>query len=141
MIQVSRAKRCDTREWIVGFHVKDKHDYILENLDMRVRGVAELINAHIVSSATISISTRHHDKNGIEIFENDIIEWIGNVKYIVKYGDYAGQVGLGYYYGLGFYLERVGFPEHRVPFNAVFLHEYTVIGNVFDNTNLLVSEG
>ena len=42
--------------------------------------------------------------------------------------------------GLDFYFERVGDPEHRVPFNAAFVNEYEVVGNIFDNKELLKVE-
>ena len=137
MTNICKGKRADTYEWVVGYHVHDEHDYILENLAMRVRGTAELINAHVVSSDTVSKCTGYHDKNRNMIFENDISGWFDNFKYIIKYGYFNGQVGLRYYYGLGFYLERVGDPEHRVPFNAAFVNEYEVLGNIFDHKELL----
>jgi uncharacterized phage protein (TIGR01671 family) len=140
MINICRGKRVDTQEWIVGYHVYDEHDYILENLDMRVRGTAELTNAHVVSRDTVSKCTGYHDKNGNLMFENDIITWFDEWKYIIKHGYFNGQVGLGYYYGLGFYFERIGDPTHRVPFNAAFINEYAVIGNIFDNKELLKVE-
>ena len=77
---------------------------------------------------------------GITMFEGDIISWFNAIKYVVRYGEFSGNVGLGYYYGLGFYLERVGDAEHRVPFNVVFCHEYEVVGNIHDNKYLLKVE-
>ena len=74
------------------------------------------------------------------MFENDIIAWYDAWKYIIRYGYFNGQVGLGYYYGLGFYFERIGDPTHRVPFNASFINEYEVVGNIFDNKELLKVE-
>lgn len=140
MSRLCKAKRCDTHEWIVGYHVHDEHDYILENLTMRVRGTAELTNAHIVLPDTLSRCTGYHDKNGNLMFENDIFNWLDCWKYILRYGYFSGKVGLGYYYGLGFYFERIGDPTHKVPFNEAFINEYAVIGNVFDNKELLKVE-
>ena len=137
MTNLCKAKRADTYEWVVGYHVYDEHDYILENLNMQVRETAELTNSHVVSRDTISRATGYYDKNGNQMFENDIISWFNSWKYIIKYGYFNGHVGLGYYYGLGFYFERVGDPTHRVPFNAAFINEYAVLGNIFDNSELL----
>ena len=140
MINTCKAKRCDTYEWVSGYHVHDQHDYIVENLNMVVRGTAELTNAHVVSRDTISKCTGYHDKSGNLMFENDIIAWYDAWKYIIRYGYFNGQVGLGYYYGLGFYFERIGDQTHRVPFNAAFINEYEVVGNIFDNKELLKVE-
>ena len=140
MNSICKAKRADNHEWVTGHHVHDEKDYILENLAMRVRGTAELINAPVVESDTISRYSGYKDKSERPIYENDIISWLNGFKYIVRYGYFDGPVGLGYYYGLGFYFERVGHPEHRVPFNIMFLYEYEVLGNLFDNKELLKIE-
>lgn len=134
---VCKAKSVDTKEWVVGYHVHDEHDYILENLELRAHGTAELVNAHVVLHDTISRCTGYNDKNGNLMFENDVISWFDGWKYIIKHGYFHGQVGLRYHYGLGFYLERIGDPTHRVPFNAAFVNEYDVVGNIFDNKELL----
>lgn len=137
MINLCKGKRIDTQNWVTGYYVFDEHDMIVENLYTIVRGTAEHPNAHAVSRETVSRCTGYHDKNGNMMFENDVIAWFDAWKYVIKYGYFHGQVGLGYYYGLGFYFERVGDPEHRVPFNAAFVNEYEVIGNIFDNKELL----
>lgn len=138
--QIFKAKRVDTYDWVVGYHVWDQHDIIVENLQMRVRGTPELTNAYVVSRDTVSRATGYNDKNGNQMFENDIISWFDSWKYIIRYGYFNGQVGLGYYYGLGFYFERIGDPEHKVPFNAAFINEYEIVGNIFDNKELLKVE-
>ena len=139
-MNIVRGKRVDTCDWAIGYYVYDKHDMVLENLNMRVGGIAELTNSYVVSRDTVSKYTGYHDKNGNMMFENDIICWVGDIKYIIRYGYFAGRVGLGYYYGLGFYFERVGDPEHRVPFNVAFVNEYEVLGNIFDDKELLKVE-
>ena len=91
---------------------------------------------------TVGRSTGKNDKNGVMIFEGDIIEHFGFIKYIARYGEFAGEVGLGYYYGLGFYVERIGNPEHRVPFSSISCDkgEYEVIGNMHDHPEMLVAD-
>ena len=142
MQNICRGKRVDNREWVEGYYVYDKHDMILENLDMRVRGTAELINAHVVSSNTVGRSTHKLDKNGVTIFEGDIVKGYGIISYIVRYGEFNGTVGLGYYYGIGFYIERIGDPTHKVPLSSISCDkgEYEVIGNIHDNKELLKVE-
>jgi uncharacterized phage protein (TIGR01671 family) len=142
MLNVCRGKRVDTNEWIVGYYVFDKEDTIVQDLNMRVRGLAELTNAYVVHSDTVTLCSGKCDKNENLIFEGDIISWFGNINYIVRNGEFEGKVGLGYYYGVGFYLERIGDPTHRVPLSPVSCdaNEYEIVGNIYDNKELLKIE-
>jgi hypothetical protein len=60
----------------------------------------------------------------------------------VRYGEFNGNVGLGYYYGIGFHLERVGHPEHKVPLSSISCDkgEFEILGNIYDNPELLLVE-
>lgn len=48
MCNICRGKRTDNDEWVTGYYVFDECDLIVENLQTRVRGVAELPNVHPV---------------------------------------------------------------------------------------------
>lgn len=138
---ICRAKRIDNGEWANGFFMFDECCLIAE--DLRVTHDRTVFpNIHPVNYETICKSTGKHDKNNNLIFEGDIISWFGCQKYIVRYGEFHGTVGLGYYYGLGFYIERIGDPTHRVPFNTIDCDkkEYEVIGNIYDSKDLLTTE-
>lgn len=140
---IYRGKRTDNNKWAIGYYVFDECDIIAENLKCRVRGTAELINAYPVESKTVCRSVGKKDKCETMIFEGDVLAYLNTWRFIVRYGEFNGTVGLGYYYGLGFYLERIGDPTHKVPFNAIDCDEqrYEIIGNVFDNPELMKGDG
>ena len=91
-------------------------------------------------------STGLVDKNGKEIFEGDVLE-IQGIKMIVKFGSYKyletsknnGHI-LGILHdGLGFYVECINAadPDNISPFEPETLKESVVIGNRFENPELL----
>lgn len=137
-----RAKRKSDNQWIDGFYVRDDKHYIVQSLKTIVRGTAELVDVHEIDETTIRRFTGKVDKNDVSIVEGDIIRHFNYIKYIIRYGAFAEKVGLGYYYGLGFYLERVQNVAHKVPFSAISCdnNEYEVIGNIYDNPELLQTE-
>nr|DAM58947.1 MAG TPA: YopX protein [Caudoviricetes sp.] len=91
-------------------------------------------------------STGLKDKNGQEIFEGDILE-IQGIKMIVKFGSYeyiesskSNGHTLGVVYdGLGFYVDCINAadPDRISPFEPKTLKESTIIGNRFENRELL----
>lgn len=91
-------------------------------------------------------STGLRDKKGKEIFEGDVLE-IQGIKMIVKFGSYKyletsknnGHI-LGILHdGLGFYVECINAadPDNISPFEPETLKESVVIGNRFENPELL----
>lgn len=94
----------------------------------------------------LMLSTGIKDRNSVEIFEGDILE-IQGIKMIVKFGSYKyletsknnGHI-LGILHdGLGFYVEciNVADPDRISPFEPETLKESAVIGNIYENTELL----
>lgn len=91
-------------------------------------------------------STGLKDKNGKEIFEGDILE-IQGIKVIVKFGSYeyvesskSNGHTLGVVYdGLGFYVECINAadPDRISPFEPETLKNSQIIGNVYENQELL----
>ena len=91
-------------------------------------------------------STGLKDKNGKEIFEGDKLE-IQGIKMIVKFGSYKyletsknnGHI-LGILHdGLGFYVECINAadPDRISPFEPETLKESAVIGNIYENKDIL----
>lgn len=100
-------------------------------------------------NATIMQSTGLFDKNGQEIFEGDVLE-IQGIKMIVKLGSYKyletsknnGHM-LGVLYDvLGFYVEciNVADPDNISPFEPETLKNSQIIGNVYQNPDLLEAD-
>ena len=100
----------------------------------------------IIDDAILMQSTGLKDKNDKEIFEGDVLE-IQGIKMIVKFGSYKyletsknnGHV-LGILHdGLGFYVECINAadPDNISPFEPETLKESVVIGNRFENPELL----
>ena len=129
-----RAKRTDNGEWVEGcLLIIDDSEYRIATSCLQ-GDVKELLNvcAYEVNQSTICQCTEINDKNGKLIWENDVVKGkyydngkshrhIGQVKYI--YEAYK-VVGVKQYTGYHAHLDG----------------SYEVIGNIFDNKELLERE-
>ena len=132
---IYKAKRTDNGEWVQGYLVYDNRDKlyrIIMDIQYSTGTCITTDNAPRVDSSTICQCTGLKDKNGKLIWENDIVKGkyydngkshrhIGQVKYI--YEAYK-VVGVKQYTGYHAHLDG----------------SYEVIGNIFDNKELLESE-
>lgn len=102
-----------------------------------------------VDHLVVMQSTGFKDKNGKEIFEGDILE-TQEIRMVVKFGSYkyiessqSNGHSLGVVYdGLGFYVECINAadPDRISPFEPETLKESVVIGNRFENPELVEVE-
>lgn len=139
-----RGKRVDNGEWIEGFYAHSgEKKYILIDNDIAVGYLA----MKEVNLDTIGQYTGLKDKNDKMIFEGDIVknEWCfikGNS--IVRFGEYKSfDSSNDYQCGhLGFYLEHISdFNKRTVRKDIMyFANKCEIIGNVFDNPELLRSD-
>lgn len=123
---IFRGKWKDTGEWFEGYHVciGETYHYICTG-KLDISGVVPTFEHYLVYPETVGQYTGLIDKNGVEIFEGDILlfdfEDIGKQKAIVewcqKYTTYQLR------------------PLDN--FKYVEMSEGTVIGNVHDNQELL----
>lgn len=116
-----RGKRKDTGEWVNGYLYR-----ISEKLNPFIMLIDSNAESHEVISETIGWYTGLADKNGVKIFEGDIVRYNGE-KHIVVF-ETRGETG---YFGIKIeHLETWGF----CPSAPAKLME--VIGNIHDNPEL-----
>lgn len=145
-----RAKRVDNGEWVYGslivldrgFYIVDTNHYNTISADLHekleINALWEDNDFKRVSENTICQFTGLYDKNGTKIFEGDIVK----TKYqtlIVKYGFTKIQCcGCCYRYHdyIGFYFEN----DNCVDMYEEITKEIEVIGNIYDNPELLKGE-
>lgn len=114
----------------VGFGV-ETNDNSLKLIWVKGYDVIEQKEIQIQKEKDIELMqyTGLHDKNGKEIYEGDIVEWAG-IRMEVFWGE---DIGIGY----GFCWRNIegegGYHESMTG----FIDEYEVIGNIYDNPDLL----
>lgn len=136
-----KAKRLDNGEWVQGYYVKGldmygKEVHLIFEPNTMFYSSGETGGWYKVDPTTICQCTGLKDKNGNMIWENDICDRKEQYPEIVKYcnGDWtldysyvSNKKSGANYCNLGFYTEERKCVE--------------VIGNIFDNPELLESEG
>lgn len=138
-----RALSNNTKDWVYGSLIKgNNYDFIItkEDYDNVVAGFDTLVcQCHPIEkdSKTISQFTGLYDKNGKEIYENDIVQ-DEYEKFIVKYG-VAQIICCGCCYK---YHDYIGFYFARTDCDCINMYEdivkkVEVVGNIFDNPELL----
>jgi uncharacterized phage protein (TIGR01671 family) len=124
-----KGKRVDNGEWVYGYYwldcVNGTHKITVSNMG------ADNFRCFKVIYDTVSQYVGLKDKNSKEIFENDIIKSSNNTIGQV----YFDETSLQYLYknregGFRFYNGQI---EDEMP----IYREYKVVGNVFDNSELL----
>ena len=120
-----RAKRCDTREWVEGYLCKCEHEFVISNDDGLGRFIIE---------NTICQCTGLKDKNGKLIWENDICRRVLlptkriKTNFKITYVPYKCCIS------------AIDLDGSNVTFISDYInnqYEVEVIGNIFDNPELL----
>ena len=77
------------------------------------------------------------DKNGVEIYEGDIVRPLEHSNYVVKwYNEESGGVST-----YGYYMEVTGMPDVVASINPIQAKKLEVIGNIYENPELLTNKG
>lgn len=136
---LSKAKRVDNGEWVQGSLVYDNRDKmyrIITEIDYSTGTCLTTDNAPRVDASTICQCTGLKDKNKTLIWENDIVAY---------WDAYSTESGLSEADCIG----KVLWDDETMSFQVTnrlsaesyeVLDECSVIGNVFDNKELLESE-
>ena len=126
-----RGKRTDTSEWVYGdlLNVGVDYDYAIRTYGGREHGQVNAVN-----EKTVGQYTGLTDKNGKKVFEGDIVKVYDNFDYVGK-TLYVGKVQWDDTF-LNLELktsEKIVWQLKNLP--SVLYYE--VIGNVFDNPEML----
>lgn len=126
-----RAKRIDNGKWVEGYyrHIPCLDEHYILPINPKNR-----MESYTVDSSTICQCTGLKDENGKMIWENDIC--------IIRDGTLDEEDG---YFRLDWECERAMFEFEGtglcVNFDNVYGYECEVVGNIFDNPELLEQEG
>ena len=145
-----RAKRIDNGEWVEGYYVRGLDMY--ENEVHLIFEPTTMFYSHgetdgfvEVDQSTICQYTGLKDKNGNLIWENDIVKCVdvnAETEFfaVVEFGNPNG------FYSWGYQLKHIWGDESNLDILLWIDMEETgatceIIGNIFDNPELLESEG
>lgn len=143
-----RGKRMDNGEWVEGYYAPiGEYHYILTG---RLELVPYLGFEHfLVNPDTVGRFTGLTDRNGVKIFEGDIIRWHDNTELSV--GGQIAEVCFGKYrdadsafddvYAIGFYLRTSGGECVTICWLDEYKNDFDIIGNIYDNPELMEVSG
>lgn len=123
-----KAKRLDNGEWVKGLLMRMWGELHIQNLD-------DENEAYTITPDTLCQYTGLVDKNGRKIWENDICDRKEKYPEIVTYNKGDWQLDYSYALGKEIYSNACNLGFYVCERNCV-----EVIGNIFDNADLLEVE-
>ena len=132
-----KGKRLDNGEWVVGFPIHKTGKCFIKPID------GDALSSEQVDQSTICQCTGLKDKNGKLIWENDIVKYhFGNVYAQIRFGAYQSCFDSQKTEHIGFYVDWPESRNYRKDLGYwIHMVNTDVIGNIFDNPELLESEG
>ena len=128
-----RGKRIDNEEWVEGSLLTTKYNtYIIPMYDEFVSYQRPIS----VNSETIGQFTGLTDKNGVKIFEGDVIRYIEHNRFLLN--SFAAIVCYDSLVAAFGYINNTQFMYYFSDFDEIdvdFLPHTEVIGNIHDNPN------
>ena len=119
---IFRGKRADNGEWVYGSLITERNMFDGNLMTMHIQDIEEPYDDNLIDDETVGQFTGLTDKNGIKIFEGDILKGLyanGNAEVKMINGSWVGYAGKGWT-DIGYVVDRV-----------------EVIGNIHDNFELL----
>ena len=122
------GKRADNGEWIEGDLLQTK--YHSGHIEYQIMPQTPVSSAYPVLPETVGQYTGLTDKNGVRIFEGDIVRYVDTIHQVV-----FEQRNTTAYFGLVYSeIETIPFGHYQD------LKQIEVIGNIHDNPELLEKE-
>ena len=146
-----KGKRLDNGEWVQGYQAKGldvfdihyKEVHVIFELNTMFYSRGETDGWCEVHPSTICQCTGLKDKNGNLIWENDVIKHhFGDIYAQIRYGAYQSCFDSQKTEHIGFYVDWSGGRHYRKDLGYwINMVNAEVVGNIFDNPELLESEG
>lgn len=148
-----RGKRQDNGKWTEGQLLISDNDYFIipnfgisciENIEENKGYICDsmiTLHAFKIDHSTIGQYTGLHDDNGKEIYEGDIVKFKHGGEFSEKgiyYRNYAVEfINTLVTYGLRLRNKSIHFPFKQA---TASMHDVKIIGNIYDNSELLEME-
>ena len=133
-----KAKRLDNHYWILGFlSVNKTGKYFIRPI------CGSALSSEEVDKNTICQCTGLKDRNGKLVWENDIIKYhFGELYAQIRYGAYQSCFDSKKAEHIGFYVDWSESSNYRKDLGYwINMVNAEAVGNIFDNPELLESEG
>ena len=123
-----RGKRTDNGEWIEGFYSAEEYNPYIGKIEYipRIQIIGKCVSLGVIPE-TVGQYTGLTDKNGVRIFEGDIVERVSDgERAVISWLKYSAC------FGLSFDGWCCGFDDYDFSPN-----DFKAIGNIHDNPELL----